>query len=167
MKGTVATKEETRKNGAVAERKEQPLFNVLQHEMNRLFEDFKHNLSFTQPAWLEPLAEFHAKMDVKDNEKEIVVTAELPGVEAKDIEVFIRGGGLVIKGEKKQEKEEEEEGFYRSERTYGSFFRRIPLPCDIEGENIKATHKAGVLKIVLPKAKEELKVQKNIEVKAE
>jgi len=166
MKGTVATKEETKKNGALTERKEQPLFNVLQHEMNRLFEDFKHNLNFTQPAWLEPLAEFHAKMDVKDNEKEIVVTAELPGVELEDIEVYVRGGGLVIKGEKKEEKEVKEEGFYRSERTYGSFFRRIPLPCDIEGEHIGATYKAGVLKVVLPKAKEEVKGQKKIEVKA-
>jgi HSP20 family protein len=165
MANEVATKEE-KKNGGNLVREEGTPLHSLQHEMNRLFDEFKHGFGFTQPGrWFEPLSSYHAKVDVKDTEKEIVVTAELPGVDMKDIEVTTNGNSTSIKGEKRSEKEEKEKGYYKMERSYGSFYRLIPLSCEVEPENINASYKDGVLKVVLPKSKESLKTQRKIEVK--
>lgn len=164
MKGTAATKEEKR-NGELTTRRE-PLFQSLQQEMNRLFEDFKHGLSFPQRPWFEPITEYNAKIDVKDNDKEIVVTAEIPGVDMKDIDVSLRDDGLVIKGEKREEKEENEKGYYRMERSYGSFYRFIPMPNQLDPSKVTATYKNGVVKVVLPKTAETAKTEKKVDVKA-
>lgn len=108
----------------------------------------------------------HAKIDVKDTDTELVVTAELPGVELKDIEISLNDHSLSIKGEKKEEREEKDKGYYRMERTYGSFHRLLPLTCAVDKDKVSATAKNGVIKIVLPKLKETRASEKKIEVKA-
>jgi HSP20 family protein len=169
MKNAVATQEETKHNGGITPVPvtEEPHIHSLQHEVNRLFDEFKHGFGMVRPTkWFEPMSQFHARVDIKDTAKELLVTAELPGVEMSDIEVTVTSQGLSIQGEKRAEKEEKEKGFYRMERSYGSFYRLLPLPCEVERENVKASFKDGVLSITLPKSKESLKDQHKIEVKA-
>ncbi len=133
--------------------------------MNRLFEEFKSGWGWSHPA-AEQLGTFHTKVDMKDNDKEILIHADLPGVELKDIDISIEGNSLVLQGEKKVEKESREKGYYRMERSYGSFYRAIPLPCAVERENVDAVYKDGVLNITLPKCKDAAKQEKRITVKA-
>lgn len=95
---------------------------------------------------------FAPKIEIHDKKKEILVKAELPGIEKNDVEVTVEQGNLVIKGESKKEEEKEEKGYYYSERSYGSFFRSIALPTEIEEEKIKAAYKDGILTITLPKS---------------
>jgi HSP20 family protein len=164
MKGAVVTREETKQNGSsLATSKDVPFYS-LQREMNKLFEDFRHGFGFFPHTPFEPITEFHAKVEVKENEKEILVTAEVPGVDMKDIDISLRPDAIAIQGEKHQEKEEKEKGYYRMERSYGSFYRLIPLPCGVDRDNVKATLKDGVLKISLPKTKEALQTEKKIPV---
>jgi len=90
-------------------------------------------------------------VDVSETEKDLVVKAEIPGMDAKDINITLRDGLLSIKGEKKQEKEEKKEHYHRMERCYGSFTRNLRLPYGVEQDKIKADYKDGVLTIKLPK----------------
>lgn len=166
MANAVVTKEE-KKEVSTAAREETPAFFSLQQEMNRLFDEFRHTIGFSRPSrWLDTFTEHHAKVDVKETDKDIVVTAEVPGVEMKDIDITLTSNGLVIKGEKKMEKEENEKGYYKMERTYGSFFRLVPLPCEVQKEHLTATYKHGIVKITMPKALECGKSEHKIEVKA-
>lgn len=142
-------------------------FHLLQRDMNQLFEDFTRGMDMWRPRFADQFfGDFAIKVDLKDNDKEIVVTAEVPGVEQKDIEVLLNSETLTIKGEKKQEKEEKEKGYYRCERSYGSFQRMIPLPCEIEKDNVQATYANGVLKIVLAKSPEIIKGTKKVDIKS-
>jgi HSP20 family protein len=90
-------------------------------------------------------------VDVRDGEREIVVTAELPGLEPKDVELRLEHEALVIKGEKKYECEDKKDCLHRRERRYGAFTRVIPLPSAVKAEEIKAVYKNGVLTVTLPK----------------
>ena len=134
--------------------------------MNKVFEDFRRGLGFIQPSWSEPISEFNAKIDVKETDKEIVVTAEIPGVDMKDINVSIKEDTLQLTGEKKQEKEEKHKGYYRMERSYGSFYRVIPLPAQVDRSAVHASYKHGVVTVVLPKTGEALASEQKIQVKA-
>lgn len=163
MKNSLLTKEETKKDELAQPRRESPFF-MLQKEMNRLFDDFGHGRSLLPMLWHEPFGEFHAKIDVKDTEKEVVITCELPGIDPKDVEVTLRQDSITIKGEKKEEKEEKENGYYRMERSYGSFHRTLPLPFGIDRDKATANTKDGVMKITLPKTGESLKAEKKIDV---
>lgn len=161
MTNAVAPKE----NKAELKQEEgRPFFYSFQQEMNRLFDEFRRDFG-TRQTWPEPFSEFHTKLDVKDCEKQIEVTAELPGVEAKDIELTFNKGNLVLKGEKKSEKEESDKNYYRMERRYGSFYRVIPLPTEVQEDKAEATFKNGVLKITLPKNHEATKSERKIEIK--
>jgi HSP20 family protein len=122
----------------------------LRNEMERLYDrffDLRPFRRFTEEG------EWMPSVDVSETAKEIIVNAEIPGVEAKDIDVNLDGNVLTIKGERKREHEEKEENFHRIERSYGSFFRTLSLPSEVDGEKIKATYKKGVLRITLPKTK--------------
>jgi hypothetical protein len=99
-----------------------------------------------------------------DRDDEIVLRADLPGLDEKDIEVRVHDHTLTIQGERKEEKEEKKEDYYFSERSYGAFTRTLPLPAGVEADKVKATFKKGVLEVHLPKAKEAK--GKKIEVKA-
>ena len=93
-------------------------------------------------------------LDVSEGKKEIAVKAEIPGVEADDLDVSLDGRTLTIKGEKKQEKEEKDENYHRMERSYGYFRRTIQLPADVDPSKVEASYKRGILMVVLKKTKE-------------
>jgi HSP20 family protein len=133
----------------------------LRNEMERLYDrffDLRPFHRFTEEG------EWMPSVDVSETAKEIIVNAEVPGVEAKDIDVSLNGNVLTIKGERNREHEENEENFHRIERSYGSFYRSLQLPSEVDGDRIKATYKKGVLRISLPKTKKE--AGKKIEISA-
>jgi HSP20 family protein len=101
---------------------------------------------------------------VSETAKAVIVKAEIPGMEAKDIDIAITGDVLTIRGERRQEKEEKDENTHLVERRYGSFSRSIGLPAEVEADKVDATYKNGVLKITMTKTKKAS--QKKIEVKA-
>jgi HSP20 family protein len=133
----------------------------LRSEMDRLWDDYfgpgRRALRPMEEAWLPAV-------DVSETADKITVKAEIPGMEAKDIEISMVGDTLTIKGEKKAEHEEKEENYHMIERSYGSFSRAMKLPGMVDADKVKATYKNGVLIVVLPK-KEEVK-PKAIEIKA-
>jgi len=105
-------------------------------------------------------------VDVAEKEKEYEITAELPGMDEKNIEIKLSNGTLTIKGEKKEEKEEREKDYYVSERRYGSFVRSFQVPEGVDTGNIEATFAKGVLNVKLTKTTEAQKSEKTISVKA-
>lgn len=105
-------------------------------------------------------------IDVTEDEAAYKVTAELPGMNEKEIEVALSDGTLTLKGEKRQEKEQNEKNFYLSERSYGSFQRSFTLPNGVDREKIAADFAKGVLTITMPKTAKAKESQKKIEVKA-
>ncbi len=105
------------------------------------------------PAWSgEEL--FVPKVDVKETEEAIEITAEVPGLKPEDIELTLTGDVLTLKGEKKNEREDKKEGYHLVERSYGSFQRSFRLPVEVDRAKLAATHKDGVLTVTLPKAGE-------------
>lgn len=119
----------------------------LQNEMNRLF-----SLSgYPVKEWesLEGFGKF--AIDVQDKKNNLIVKADIPGMKKEDIEISVHDDSLVIKGEKKQEKEVKEKDFYKKERSFGSFYRAVSLPCRVNEKEIKASYKDGVLELTLPK----------------
>jgi HSP20 family protein len=104
-------------------------------------------------------------VDLFEDKNEIVIKAELPGMEKENVEVKLTDHMLTIKGEKKKEEEVKEENYYRSERSYGSFIRTLELPADVHADKVKASFKNGVLEVRLPKT-EEAKT-KEVKVKVE
>ena len=102
-------------------------------------------------------------VDLYEEKDDIVVKADLPGMDKDNIEVNLSGNRLTIKGEKKQEEEVKKEGYYRSERSYGSFVRTLELPREVQTDKVKAAFKNGILEIRLPKTEESKK--KEIQVK--
>lgn len=99
---------------------------------------------------------WNPSVDIFENDNEIVVKAELPGMNAKDIDVKLENNILMLKGERRFEKEAKEENYHRIEREYGSFSRAFSLPVAVNADKVTAEYKDGVLKVVLPK-KEEIK----------
>src|ERR1700739_3225440 len=93
-------------------------------------------------------------VDVREQDGQFVVTADLPGVEGKDIEVTADKGVLTIKGERRSEKQSSKDGYERVERASGTFLRRFTLPASVDAEAIKATHVNGVLEVSIPKRPE-------------
>lgn len=148
-------------------REDEDLFG-LQDGINRLFDEF-----FGESA-MEPfrrseerMAMFSPRVDVAETETAVNVTAELPGLDEKDVEVTIDEETLTIRGEKKEEKEEKKGTAYRMERTYGEFHRVIPLPATVETGKAKATFKKGVLQVTLPKVPGRSTKGRKIEIKTE
>jgi len=141
-----------------------------QKQMNSLFDDFFKGFG----EW--PLApfrgvggkgEFMPRVDVAETDKDIKVTAELPGMTEKDVEVSLDPNNiLTLKGEKHEEHEEKEEERHYVERRYGSFYRSIPLSTDVDETKIEASFKHGVLHISLPKKEVKTSQAKKIEIKA-
>jgi HSP20 family protein len=132
-------------------------------EMRRMMEDF----------WMAPFEEmgrwsqtFSPRVDVKDEDNHVVVSAELPGIDQKDIDVTVTRDSVRISGEKKQEEEKKERGYYRRETSYGSFERVIDLPSEIDENKADAQFSKGVLTIRLPKSEQAQAKQKRIEIKS-
>ena len=108
--------------------------------------------------WEGPMSTttWNPSVDIFENDNEVVIKAELPGMDAKDIEVKLENNVLTLKGERHFEKEAKEENYHRVEREYGTFSRAFSLPVAVNGDKVTAEYKDGVLRIVLPK-KEEIK----------
>lgn len=104
-------------------------------------------------------------LDLYEEKDDIVVKAELPGIDKNNIEVNLTDHTLTIKGEKKKEEETKEENYYRAERSYGAFLRTLELPKDVHADKVKATFKNGVLEIRLPKT--EAAKAKEVKVKVD
>ena len=102
--------------------------------------------------------------DVSETEKEVIVKAELPGMDVKDIDIALTDGLLTIKGERKLEKEDKKENYHRIERQFGSFSRSLNLGTKVRSDGIEATYKDGILSVNLPKV--EASNPKRIEVKS-
>jgi HSP20 family protein len=138
-------------------------FVTLRREMDRMFDDFFGG--GTLPS-LQGGQTFTPAVDIDESDKEIVVSAELPGVSEKDVEVNIAGNMLTIKGAKKAEHEEKEGDSYYMERRFGSFVRAVRLPFEVKDEDVQAKFSNGVLTVRLPKTAEMQKAVRRIEVKA-
>jgi HSP20 family protein len=91
-------------------------------------------------------------VNLSEDEKEIKVKAELPGMEAKDIEISVNNNSLVLQGEKKFEDEEKRDNYHRIERSYGTFYRAVSLPSEVDEDKITAKYKHGILEVKLPKS---------------
>lgn len=136
-------------------------------EMDRLFERFSKGFGVPafEPFFSRDIELAAPVVDVVEDDKAFTVTAELPGIDEKDVDVTVSGGVLTIKGEKKKEREEKDKNHYLSERSYGSFERAFSLPEGVDQDKIAANFAKGVLTVTLPKNAEAQK-SKKIEVKA-
>jgi HSP20 family protein len=119
---------------------------------------------FALPSQMFEDTEWIPAFDVSETDKELIVKAEIPGMDKKDINVTVSDGMLTIKGEKKHEKKEENQHYHRVERRFGAFSRTMKLPIEVETDKVDATYKDGVLSITLPKP--EAVEPKKIEVKS-
>ena len=165
----------TESGKAVAPRQTWQPFESLRREIDRLFDDFdggflgaSRRSIFDVEPFLRRDMEWPATpaVDVAEKEKAYEITAELPGLAEKDIEVTFTNGSLTIKGEKQEEKEEKKKDYYLSERHYGAFARSFRVPDGVDADKIEATFKNGVLTLRLPKTPEAQKKEKKIAVKA-
>jgi HSP20 family protein len=151
-------------------------FETLRREIDRLFDTFHESawrLPFSRPVFDLELSwprgtewAIAPAVDVVEKEKEYEITAELPGMDEKDIEVKLSNNTLTIKGEKKEEKEERQKDYYLSERRYGSFTRSFQVPDGVDTAKIEANFSKGVLTLKLPKTAEAQKAEKTIAIKA-
>jgi len=128
--------------------------NDLQTEMARMW---SQPWGFRPPALrrlFEPDGTWAPSMDVFERDGYLIVKAELPGIKKEDLEIHLDRGDLVIRGERKAEKEVKEENYYRMERSYGIFQRRLPIPFEVKPDQIEATFTDGVLEVRVPKPPE-------------
>ena len=123
-------------------------FISLQREIDRLFDNFTQGFPALSTSGA---AELLPNLDVTETDKQIEITAELPGLEEKDVQVNLADNVLTIRGEKKAEKEEKDKAYRLVERSYGSFVRSLELPDGVNAEAIKASIDKGVLKVTVPK----------------
>lgn len=150
-------------------------FDNLRREVDKLFEDFdggfwrmpaRRSLFDFAPFGRTQTGAGVPAVDIAEKEGAYEITAELPGIDEKNVEVSLANGGLTIKGEKKIEKEEKKKDYFLSERRYGSFERYFTVPEGVDTDKISAEFKNGVLKVTLPKTAEAQKQEKKIAVKA-
>ena len=125
----------------------------LRHQMNHLFDDVFRPIVRDNRQSL--MWNWHPTVDIYDNDENFVITAELPGIDKKDIAIDVKDGVLTLKGIRSSDNEVKKEKYYRRERTFGKFERTFRLPLDIDPEKISANYKDGVLKIDIPKPEEQ------------
>ncbi|MEN6406489.1 MAG: Hsp20/alpha crystallin family protein [Thermoguttaceae bacterium] len=138
---------------------------ALRGEMDRLFDAFLREpfqaMDWPSLGWSD---KWSPAVDIAENDKELTIQAEVPGVDPKDLEVSVTGNQLVLSGEKHESSERKEKGVYHSETRYGSFRRIVPLPDGLDTEHVDAQYANGVLTLKLPKTASAQ--AKRIEVKA-
>ena len=140
--------------------RERSELDTFRREIDRLFDRF-FSLTPFEREFKE--IEWFPSVDVSETPTDVIVQAELPGMDPKDIEVSLSGDMLVIKGERKREEEHKDVNYHRVERSYGAFSRSIQLPCEVDQDKAEAVYKNGILKITFPKIKPE--PAKKIEIK--
>jgi HSP20 family protein len=138
------------------------MFGSLQREVDRLFDEFARGFGALSVAGNGSLM---PSMDVNETDKEFVITAELPGLERKDVEISLEDNVLTIRGEKKIETapDDKNKNVHVNERSYGVFYRVLELPASVDPSSVQATMSKGVLKITIPKPA--LPETKKIEIK--
>ncbi len=125
-----------------------------------LLENFRREMDdlmarfFGEETATEGLMTWTPRVDVEETEKEIVIKADIPGVDPKNIEIAIENNVLTVRGERKEEREEKKKNYHRVERFMGSFYRAIPLPPGVDAEKVTATSSNGVITITVPKKPE-------------
>ena len=127
-------------------------FTSFRREMDRLFDDFfapMETRSFAAPA--QAGAGPWPSVDVTETDRAYVVTAELPGIELKDIDLSLHDNALTVRGEKRAQRDEEDNGRRYSERSFGRFERTIPFPTEVDADRVEASCENGVLTVTLPK----------------
>src|SRR6185312_6291452 len=129
-------------------------FSTMQDRMNRMNRFFRESYSPEGPEEALTTTSFAPPVDIYEDEHNIALKIEVPGIDEKDIDVRIDNNTLSVHGERKIEKEEKEENFRRVERQYGSFTRSFTLPSSVDSENVSADYDKGVLKITLSKKSE-------------
>jgi HSP20 family protein len=134
-------------------------FDRIRREMDRPWD------SFLEGGPMRRTGEWLPSIDVSETKSDLVIKAELTGMDPKDIDISLSDGLLTIKGEKKQEREEKEENYHLVERSYGSFTRSVRLPKEVQSDKITASFKNAVLRVTLPKSEEAKK--KEIKIKVE
>ena len=141
-------------------------FRDFQREMNQLFDDFIGDFPMVS-SWRDggsDVVSFSPLVDISENDKELTVKAELPGMDEKDISVELDDSAITIRGEKHEEKEEKGRKWHVREQSYGSFLRVIPLPTGVDSEKAKAKFKKGVLTVTLPKVGEEQSKRRTVKI---
>lgn len=153
--------------GGLAKQEEESPVLSLQRDINRVFDQFWRRFETAPFSGFENVfGGGSPRTDIAETDKEIEVSVELPGMDEKDIEVSMTEDTLTIKGEKKGEREEKKKGYYLHERSYGSFYRSIPLPSGVDTDKANAEFKKGVLTVTLPKTPEAQARVKRIEVRS-
>ncbi len=140
-------------------------------QMDRIFEDFGFGRTFG-PSFGRDFGKlanlegslWSPQIEVFERDNQLIVRADLPGLTKDDLNVDITDDSIVIRGERRQEKEENEEGYYRSERNYGSFYREIPLPEGVNANEAKANFRNGVLEITMPAPERQTLGRRRIEI---
>jgi HSP20 family protein len=125
----------------------------IRDRFNRLFDESLYPAGRSEEAL--GLSAWNPSVDIYENDDNIVIKAEIPGVDKDDITVDLKGRVLTLKGERKSDNEVKEDRFYRREMSYGRFERAFTLPADVEAETVKADFKDGVLKVEVPKPEEQ------------
>lgn len=143
--------------------KHRPELPRLFRDMENIFKNFWEEFPYRELSTDLDIG-WTPRMDVSETDEHIEVKAELPGLEKKDIDISLERDALIIKGEKKHEKEEEGKTFHCIERSYGSFYRALRLPTEVDPARIDAKFNNGVLTITLPKTEEARKKIAHIEV---
>ncbi|HOD35310.1 MAG TPA: Hsp20/alpha crystallin family protein [Syntrophales bacterium] len=144
---------------------EQMPLQSLQRQVNRLFDDFFGSFDLRPFTAMGRAGEFTPRVDVRESDKALTVTAELPGMDEKDLDVLLSEDSLTIKGEKRHEKEEKSENYYRMERSYGAFHRVISLPKEIDVKKVEASFTKGILTVNLPKTARAKEKTKKVPIK--
>jgi len=138
-------------------------------ELDHLFEDFGGR------GWLTPMLDkaqlpqgpWSPQIEILERDNELVLRADLPGLTKDDVNVEIASDGITIEGERKNEHDEKREGYFRSERSYGKFSRRIPMPEGVKAEDASASFSNGVLEISIPALKREERKARRLEIRGE
>ena len=138
----------------------------LQRDINDVFENFWQRVESGWNGRMNPVGVFGPSTDVAETDKSVQIEVELPGMSEDDIDISLSGDAMTIRGEKKVEREEKRKGVYMSERSYGAFYRTIPLPPGVDTDKAEAEFKRGVLTVTLPKSAEAQARIKRIPVKA-
>ena len=139
-------------------------------EMDHLYEDFGLGRGWLTPMLDKaqlPQGPWSPQVEVFERDNELVLRADLPGLTKDDVNVEMADDGITIEGERKNEHQEKGEGYFRSERNYGKFFRRIPMPEGVKAEDANATFSNGVLEITLPALKRGERKPRRLEIRGE
>lgn len=140
-------------------------FSEFQNAINRVFREFNDDTLTAVAPWSETMASFTPRLDMEETDSEIVMTAELPGLSEKDVQIELDKDVLTVRGEKKEDRQSKNGGRYVCERSFGAFERTIRLPTEVEKDKISAKLADGVLRLTLPKSAEAKSQVKKIPIK--